>query len=143
MILPLLTTETVPTDMRHDRGQHTLTGTNPPTLPQVAAAHLQFPNEEGEISVTDDDDDDPDDEGYTDDMPTNLESTLNQEHTVTAVLGLTGMANAMATQVEEILKEEDNDGEMNDQVNETEGLYNIKYLEQQLINQVVDVDQHI
>jgi hypothetical protein len=44
-------------------------GTKPPPLPQVKAADLQFPNEEGEISVTYDDDDDPDDEDYTDDMP--------------------------------------------------------------------------
>jgi hypothetical protein len=84
---------------RHERGQPT----------QVTAADLKFPNEDGESSVTDDDDDDPDDKDYTDDMPTNLESTPNQEHTVTAVLGLIGMANTMATQEEEILEEEDND----------------------------------
>jgi hypothetical protein len=65
---------------------------------------------EGYISFTDDDDENPDEEDYTDDMPTNLESTLNQEQPVTAILGLTGMANAMATQEEKILKEEDNDG---------------------------------
>jgi hypothetical protein len=52
-------------------------------------------------------------------MPTNLEIILKQEHTVTVVLGLTGMANAMATQEEEIIEEEDNDGEMNDQTNAT------------------------
>jgi hypothetical protein len=72
-----------------------------------------------------------------------MASTLNQEHTVTVVVGLTGMANAMATQEEEILEEEDNDGEMNDQVNETEGLENVEELQQQLINQVADVDQQI
>jgi hypothetical protein len=42
-------------------------------------------------------------------MPPNLASTLNQEHTVTVVLGLTDMENAMATQEEEILEEEDTD----------------------------------
>jgi hypothetical protein len=81
---------------RHERGQSTLTETNPPPLPQATAADLQFPNEEGDISVTDDDGDDPDDEDYTDNTPTNLASTLNQEHTVIAVLGLTDMANTMA-----------------------------------------------
>jgi hypothetical protein len=70
---------------RHERGQPTLTGTNQPPLPHVTAAALQFPNEEGEISVTIDDDDDPDDKDYTGDMPTNLASTLNQEHTGTVV----------------------------------------------------------
>jgi hypothetical protein len=79
-------------------------------LPQVTAADLQFPNDDVEISVTDDDDDDPDNEDYTDDMPTNLESTLNQDHTVIVILGLTGMENAIANQEEEILEEEDNDG---------------------------------
>jgi hypothetical protein len=82
-------------------------------LPQVKAADLKFPNEDGEISVTDDDDDDddePDNEDYTGDMPTNLESTLNQEDTATVVLGLTGMSYAMATQEQEILIEEENDG---------------------------------
>jgi hypothetical protein len=54
-------------------------------LPQVTAADLQFPNEEGEISLTDDDDDDPNEEDNTDDTSTNLASTLNQEHTITAV----------------------------------------------------------
>jgi hypothetical protein len=102
---------------RHERDQPTLTGTNPPQLPQVTAADLQFPNEEGEISLTDDDDNDPNDKDYTDDTPTNLASTLNQEHTITAVLGLTDMANAMATKEEQILEEEDNDGAMNEQVN--------------------------
>jgi hypothetical protein len=63
---------------RHGCGQPTLKGTYPPQLPQVTAADLQFPNEDGENSVTDDDDDDPDDEYYTDDMPTNLEITLNK-----------------------------------------------------------------
>jgi hypothetical protein len=52
---------------RHERGQQTLTGKNPPPLPQVTSAYLQFPNEEGEISLTNDDDDDPNDEDYTDD----------------------------------------------------------------------------
>jgi hypothetical protein len=112
-------------------------------LSQVTAAYLQFPNEEGEISLTDDDDNDPNDEDYTDDTPTNLASTLNQEHTVTAVLGLTDMTNAMATQKEEILEEEDNDGAINDQVNETEGVDNIEELQQQLLNQVDDVDHQI
>jgi hypothetical protein len=69
-------------------------------LRQVAAADLKFPNEEKEISLTDDDDDDPNDEDYTDNTPKNLASTLNQEHTITAVLGLNNMANAMATQEE-------------------------------------------
>jgi hypothetical protein len=48
-----------------------------------------------------------------------LASTLNQEHTITAVLGLTHAANAMATQEEQIMEEEDNDGAMNVQVNAT------------------------
>jgi hypothetical protein len=90
-------------------------------LPQVTAADLKFTNEEGEISLTYDDDD-PNDEEYTDDTPTNLASTLNQEHTIIALFGLTDMANAMATQKEKILEEEDNDGAMNVQVNETEGI---------------------
>jgi hypothetical protein len=34
-----------------------------------------------------------------------LENTLNQEHTITAVLGITDMENAMATQEEQILAE--------------------------------------
>jgi hypothetical protein len=91
---------------RHERGQPTLTGTNPPPLPQVTAADFQFLNEDGEISLSDDVDDDPNDEDYTDDTPTKLENTLNQEHTITAVLGLTYMANAMATQEEQILAKE-------------------------------------
>jgi hypothetical protein len=36
-------------------------------------------------------------------MPTKLTSTLNQEHMITAILGLTDMLNAMATQEQEIL----------------------------------------
>jgi hypothetical protein len=64
---------------------------------------------------------------------THLASTLNQEHTITAVLGLTNMANAMATQEQEILGEEDNDGAMNYQVNETEGVDNIEELQQHLL----------
>jgi hypothetical protein len=72
-----------------------------------------------------------------------LEDTLNQEHTITAVLGLTDVANAMATQEEQIIAEEDNDGEMNVQVNETEGVDNIEELQQQLLNQVADVDHQI
>jgi hypothetical protein len=128
---------------RHERGQPTLTGTNPPQLPQVTAADLQFPNEDGEISLSDDDDDNSNDEDYTDDTPTNLENTLNQEHTITAVLGLTYMANSMATQEEQILAEEDNGGAMDVQVNETEGVDNIEELQQQLPNQVADVDHQI
>jgi hypothetical protein len=38
-------------------------------------------------------------------MPTNLASTLDQEHTATDVLGITDMANSMATQEEEIIEE--------------------------------------
>jgi hypothetical protein len=49
----------------------------------------------------------------------------------------------MATQEEEILEEEDNDGSMNEQVNETEGVENIEELQQQLLNQVADVDHQI
>jgi hypothetical protein len=128
---------------RHERGQPTLTGTNPPPLPQVTAADLQFPNENGEISLSDDDDDDPRHEDYTYDTPTNLENTLNQEHKITVVLGLTDMANAMATQEEQILAEEDNNGAMDFQVNETEGVDNIEELQQQLLNQVADVDHQI
>jgi hypothetical protein len=128
---------------RHDRGQQTLTGTNPPPFPQVTSADLQFTNEEGESSLTDNDDDDPNDEDYTDDTATNLASTLNQEHTITDILGLTDMANAMATQEEQILKEEDNDGEMDVQVNATERVDNIEELQHQLLNQVVDVDHQI
>jgi hypothetical protein len=51
---------------------------------------------------------------------------FNFQMSITAVLGLTDMANAMATQEEEVQEEEDNDGEMNDQVNETEGVENIE-----------------
>jgi ABC-type Zn2+ transport system substrate-binding protein/surface adhesin len=112
-------------------------------LPQVTAADLQFPNEEGEISLTDDDDDDPNDEDYTDDTAKKLASTLNQEHKITALLGLTDMASAMATQEEQILEEEDNDGAMNYQVNETEGVDNIDELQQHLLNQVANVDHKI
>jgi hypothetical protein len=128
---------------RHERGQRTLAGTNPPPLPQVTAEYLRFLNEEGEISFTDDEDDDPNNEDYTDDTPKNLANTLNQEHTITAVLGLTDMANAMATQEEQILKEEDNYGAMNVQVNETEGVDNIDELKQELPNQMADVEHHI
>jgi hypothetical protein len=128
---------------RHECGQQTLTVTNPPPLPQVTAADLQFPNEGGEISLTDDDDDDPNDEDYTDNTPTNLASTLNREHTITAVLGLTDMANAMATQEEKILEEEDNDGSMNVQVNDMEGVDSIEELQQQLLNLVADLDHQI
>jgi hypothetical protein len=42
-----------------------------------------------------------------------------QARWITVVLGLTGMATVMDTQEEEILEEEDNDGEMNDQSNAT------------------------
>jgi hypothetical protein len=125
---------------RHERGQRTLAGTNPPPLPQVKAADLQFPNEKAEVSLSDDDDDDPNDEDYIDDTPTNLEDTLNQEHTITAVLGITDIANAMATQEEQIIAEEDNDGAINGTVNETEGVDNIEELQQQLLHQVADVD---
>jgi hypothetical protein len=104
---------------------------------------LQYLNEEGEVSPSDDDDDDPNDEDYIDDTPKNLEDTLNQEHTITAVLGLTYMAHYMATQEEQILTEEDNDGAMNVQVNETEGVDNIEELQQQLLNQAADVDHQI
>jgi hypothetical protein len=100
-------------------------------LPQVTAADLQFPNEAGEISLTNDDDYDPNHKDYTDDTPTNLASTLNQEKKITAVLGLTDMANAMATQEEQILEEEDNDVAMNVQANETEGMDNIEEFQQQ------------
>jgi hypothetical protein len=72
-----------------------------------------------------------------------MEDTLNQEHTLTAVLGLTYMVNAMATQEEQILAEEDNDGAMNVQVNETEGVDTTDELQQQLLNQVADVDHQI
>jgi hypothetical protein len=72
-----------------------------------------------------------------------LENTLNQEHTITAVLGITDMAKAMATQEEQILAEEDNDGAMDVQVNETEGVENIEELQQQLLNQVADEDHEI
>jgi hypothetical protein len=122
-------------------------------LPQVTAAYLQFSNEEGENSLfsneegekslTDDDGDNPNDEDYTDDTPTNLASTLNQEPMITAVLGLTDMANTMATQEEQTLEEEDNDVEMNAQVNEAEGVDNIEELQQQLLNQVADADHQI
>jgi hypothetical protein len=128
---------------RHERGQPALTGTNPPPLPQVTAADLQFTNEDGEISSSEDDDDGPNDEDYTDDTPTNFENTLNQEHTITAVLGLTYIANSVATQEEQILAEEDNDAAMDVQVNETEGVDNIYELQQQLLNQVADVDHQI
>jgi hypothetical protein len=47
---------------QHERGQPTLTGSNPPSSPQVTAADLQFPNKDGEISLSDYDDDDPNDE---------------------------------------------------------------------------------
>jgi hypothetical protein len=53
------------------------------------------------------------------------------------------MANAMATQEEEILEEKDNDGEMNDQVNETEGSDSSEELQQQLMNRVADVNQQM
>jgi uncharacterized protein YyaL (SSP411 family) len=105
-------------------------------LPQVTAADFHLSNEEGGISLTEDDDDDPNEEDYTDDTPTNLASTLNQEHTITAVLELINMTNAMATQEEQILEEEDNYEAMNVQVNETEGMENIEELQQQLLNQV-------
>jgi hypothetical protein len=128
---------------RHERGQPTLKGTDPPPLPRVASADLQFPNKEGEISVTDDDDEEPEDEDYTYGIPTNFRTKLNQEHTITAVSGIIVMANAMATQEEEILEEEDNDGEMYDQLSTPEGVYNIEELQQQLMNQLADVEQHI
>jgi hypothetical protein len=59
-----------------------------------------FQMRRGEISLTDDDDDNPNDKDYTDNTPTNLAITLNQEHAITAILGLTDMENAMATQEE-------------------------------------------
>jgi predicted transcriptional regulator len=49
----------------------------------------------------------------------------------------------MATQEEQIQEEEDNDGEMNVQVNETEGVDNIEELQHRLLKQVADVDHHI
>jgi hypothetical protein len=72
-----------------------------------------------------------------------LENELNQEHTITAVLGLTDMENAMATQEEQILAEEDNDEAMDVQANEKEGVDNIEELQQHLLNQVADVDHQI
>jgi hypothetical protein len=44
------------------------------------------------------------------------------------------MENAMATQEEEILEEEYNDGEINYQVNSTEGSDTIEGLQHQLMN---------
>jgi hypothetical protein len=49
----------------------------------------------------------------------------------------------MATQEEQILEEEDNDGAMNVQLNKTEGVENIEELQHQLLNQVADVDHQI
>jgi hypothetical protein len=59
---------------------------------------------------------------------TNLGDTLDQEHDVTAVLGLTGMVIAMAGQEQEQLEEEDDDGETHKQANEAEGPDNVAEL---------------
>jgi hypothetical protein len=127
----------------HERGQPTRRATHPPPLPQLTAADLQYPNDDGEINISDDDNEYPRDGDYTDNLPTNLEDTIDQEHDVTALLGLTGMAITMADQEQEQLEEEDNDGETHDQVNAAEGPENIAELQRQLRNQVADVDQNM
>jgi hypothetical protein len=126
-----------------DPGKPTLGATNPPTLPQVTATDLQYPNGNGEISISDDEPEDPFDADYTEDMPTNLGETLDQEHEVTYVLGLTDMTIAMADQEQEQLKQEENDGEIHEQANEAEEAENLAELNRQLRNQVAEVDQHI
>jgi hypothetical protein len=40
---------------------------------------LQYPNDDGEISTSDDDNEYTGDEDYTEYLPSNLENTLNQE----------------------------------------------------------------
>jgi hypothetical protein len=128
---------------RHERGQPTRRATNPPPFPQVTAADLQYPNGDGEISISDDDNEDHLDGGYTEDLPTNLVDTLDQYHDATAVLGLTGMAIAMADQEQEQLEGEDNDGETHEQENEVEGPDNLAELQRQLRNKVAKLDQQI
>jgi hypothetical protein len=128
---------------QHERGQPTHRATRPPPLPQVTTDDLQYPNDDGEISISNNNNEDPLDGDYKDDLPMNLGDTLDQEHGITAVLGLTRMIISMAAQEQEQLEEEYNDGETHDQANAAEGPDNLAELQRQLRNQVADVDQHM
>jgi hypothetical protein len=86
-------------------------------LSQVTAADFKYPNEDGEVSDSEDEPEDPSHADYTKDMPTNLGDTLDQEHEVTYVLGLTGMANYVTDREQEKLEQEKNDGEIHEDVN--------------------------
>jgi uncharacterized protein YlxW (UPF0749 family) len=112
-------------------------------LPQVTAADLQYPNGDGEISISDDEPEDPFDADYIEDLPKNSGETLDQEHEVTSVLGWTGMVSVMSDQEQEELEEEENDGETREQANEAEGAENLVALHRQLRNQVTEVDQQV
>jgi hypothetical protein len=83
---------------QHECGQPTLGATCPPPLLKVTAADFQYPNGDGEISTPYNEPKDPFDADYTEDLPNNVGETLDQEHEVTYVLGMTGMTISMADQ---------------------------------------------
>jgi hypothetical protein len=123
---------------RVESGQLTPRATNPPPLPQVTAADLKYPNEDGQFSESNDEPEYPLDADYTEDMRTNL-----GEHEVTSVLGLTGMANDMDDRKQEQLAQEENDGEIHKPASEAEEADNVTEENRRLRNQVAEADQEI
>jgi hypothetical protein len=81
-------------------------------LPQVTADDLKYSNGDGEVSESNEEPEDHFDADYTEDMPTTLGDTVDQEHEGTSGLCLTGMPNAMADREQEQLEQKENDGEM-------------------------------
>jgi hypothetical protein len=79
----------------------------------------------------------------------NLQQTLDREHKVSSLLGLTGMANDMADQEEAQLKQEElsfegNDGEMHEEpASESEEAENFAEKSIKLMNQVAKVNQQL
>jgi hypothetical protein len=63
---------------QHEGGQPNCRSTNPPPLSQVTEADLQYLNDDGEISMSDDDNKDPLDGDWTYDLPTSLGDILDQ-----------------------------------------------------------------
>jgi flagellar hook-basal body complex protein FliE len=72
-----------------------------------------------------------------------LVETPYQDHEVTSILGLIGMAIDMADQEEKKLEQEENDGEIHEDMNEAEEAENLAEQNRQLRNQVVEVYQQI
>jgi ABC-type polar amino acid transport system ATPase subunit len=76
-------------------------------------------------------------------MPTNLGETIYQDHEVTSVLGITGMAITMADREQEQLEQEENHGEIHGPGSKPEEAENLTEENRQLRNQVAEVYQHI